>query len=267
VLSAVDTNQFDRNRFRKWFDHLIRGVLMSAQLLIYGSAVPISKERHGKWSVQVGADYHYTKNLNALPLLAAEFISAAREYPIVFSRANDAVAPVALLSMRDEENLFLTESNQWTAQYIPAFLRRYPFVFSRSDDGKTFTLCIDELFTGFNQDGKGERLFSDSGEVTPFVNNVLQFLQTFQAENARTQEFCRKLDELELFESQNAVWTGPGGERVALTGFLCVSREKLKAIPPKMLQGMIGSGEMDLLYAHLFSLNNFNLFKSKMASR
>lgn len=237
---------------------------MSNQLLIYRNAVPLSKERHSKSSVEASRDFGYTKDLNFLPLLAAEFLRAAREYPIVFTKTNEVTQAVALLSMRNGENLFLDDDNQWTAEYVPAFLRRYPFVFARSEDGKSFALCIDETFAGFNDQGQGSRLFEDDGAVTPYVNKVLQFLQTFQAEHAKTQEFCRKLTELDLFEEQNALWTGPQGEKVALSGFQCVSREKLKSIPPKMLAGMIGSGEMDLLYAHLFSLNNFHSFKSKM---
>lgn len=238
---------------------------MSNQLLIYENAAPLAKDRHAKHSVEVDTNYSYTKNLNALPVLAAEFIAAAREYPIVFSRAgDDLIQPVVLLSLRGEENLFVDDKGSWTADYVPAFLRRYPFVFSRSGDGTTFTLCIDEAYKGFNADGKGERLFTDAGEPTPYVNNVLAFLQSFQAEHNRTQEFCKKLDELELFESQNAVWTSPTGEKVALTGFMSISRDKLAAVPPKMLQGMVANGEMDWLYAHLFSLNNFNLFKDKL---
>lgn len=240
---------------------------MSAQLLIYENVIPLSKDRHAKWSVEVGNDFGYTKNLNALPLVAAEFLAAAREYPIVFTKSNDVIQPVLLLGMRGEENLYLTESNQWSAQYIPAFLRRYPFVFARSEDGKTFTLCIDESFTGFNQEDKGQRLLTDEGQPTPYVGNVLQFLQNFQNEHARTQAFCRKLDEFDLFESHNAVWTGADGEKAALTGFLCISREKLKALPPKVLAGMIGTGEMDLIYASLFSLTNFNAFRNKMGAQ
>lgn len=239
---------------------------MSAQLLIYENAIPLSKERHKDWSVEVGNDFGYTKKLNALPTVAAEFIPAAREYPIVFSKVNDVIQPVLLLGMRGEENLFLTDSNEWSAEYIPAFLRRYPFVFARSEDGKTFTLCIDEAFKGFNQDGKGQPLFAEEGKLTPYVNNVLQFLQTFQTEHARTQAFCKRLDEFDLFESYNAVWTGPDGEKSALTGFLCINRKKLQELPPKVLTGMIGSGEMDLIYAHLFSMSAFKGIKNKMAS-
>lgn len=59
---------------------------------------------------------------------------------------------------------------------MPAFLRRYPFVFSSNDDASTFTLCIDEEFDGLNQDGRGERLFDSEGERTQYLQNVLGFL-------------------------------------------------------------------------------------------
>ncbi len=238
---------------------------MPPQLLIYENAIALSKDRHAKWSVEVGRDFGYTKKLNALPTLVAEFIPVGREYPIVFSKTNDAIQPLLLLGMRDGENLYLKDSNQWAAEYIPAFLRRYPFIFARSEDGKTFTLCIDEAFEGFNQKDQGQRLFTDDGQPSPYVNNVLQFLQDFQNENARTQAFCKKLDEFDLFEPHNAVWTSPSGEKSALTGFLCVNRKKLQELPPKVLAGMIGTGEMDLIYAHLFSLSNFNSIKNKLA--
>ncbi len=237
---------------------------MSTQLLIYENIVPLSTERHAGWSVEVGADFAFTRNLNALPLLAAEFVAAGREYPIVFSKAGDTVQPVALLGMRGNENLFLSESSRWQAEYLPAFLRRYPFVFGRSEDGQTFTLCIDESFIGFNQTDRGEKLFNQDGRPTPYVTNVLEFLQNFQIEHARTHAFCKKLDEHELFQTQNAVWTGPIGEQATLSGFLVLSREKLQALPSKLIASMMGTGELDLIYAHLHSINNFNRFKTKL---
>ena len=127
------------------------------------------------------------------------------------------------------------------------------------------TLCLAESFEGFNQDGKGQPLLTEDGQPSPYTSNVLKFLQAFQTEHARTQAFCKKLNELDLFESQNAVWTGANGQKAALTGFFCLSRKKLQEVPAKMLAGMIGTGEMDLIYAHLFSLTNMNSFKDKLA--
>ncbi len=238
---------------------------MSTQVLIYEKAIALNKDVHADWSVEVGDDFGHTQNLNALPLLTAEFFKASREYPIVFSKAGDTVAPMVSLGLRNNENLFLDKSQKWLADYKPAFLRRYPFIFARSEDGNTFTLCVDESFSGFNQKGKGQPLFNDDGTPSPYVNNILNFLQSFQAEHARTQAFCQKLDEFDLFEPNNAVWTKPDGEQVALSGFFCISRAKLKALPPKVLSGMIEREEMDLIYAHLLSLENFNWFKTRLA--
>jgi len=55
------------------------------QLLIYKSAVPISRARHGDCHVEVGADYAFTGDVNSVPLMAVEFPQAASEYAIVFA--------------------------------------------------------------------------------------------------------------------------------------------------------------------------------------
>ncbi len=125
---------------------------MATQLLIYERAVPVSSARHGQWSVEVGGDYTFSKSVNSVPLMAVEFPMAAMEYPIVFAGSQDAVMPAVIVGLRGQENLFLTPEHGWKASYIPAFVRRYPFVFSSNEDNSQFTLCIDEAFHGFNQD-------------------------------------------------------------------------------------------------------------------
>jgi hypothetical protein len=106
--------------------------------------------------------------------------------------------PAAILGLRADENLYFTNKGGWQAKYIPAFVRRYPFVFSSNDGEKTFTVCIDEKFPGFNQTGRGERLFNAEAKPTPFVQKTVQFLQQYQYEYCRTRNFCRKFKELNL---------------------------------------------------------------------
>jgi len=43
---------------------------MSKQLLIYGQAAAISKDKHANYSVKAGADYGFAKNINSIPLTA-----------------------------------------------------------------------------------------------------------------------------------------------------------------------------------------------------
>ena len=103
---------------------------MTTQLLIYERAVPINKQKHANWSVKVGNSYDFAKSINSAPLTAVEFPNAAAEYSIVFAGNEDAVMPAVILGVRDRENLYLSEDGKWSAKYIPAFIRRYPFVFS-----------------------------------------------------------------------------------------------------------------------------------------
>jgi hypothetical protein len=122
------------------------------QLLIYNSAVPLSSARHADISVEANDGYAFSAGVNAVPLLAVEFPHASAEYAIVFAADGDNVMPAVVLGVRNEQNLYLSPEARWKADYIPAFIRRYPFIFSSSADGKSLTLCIDESHPGVNRE-------------------------------------------------------------------------------------------------------------------
>lgn len=238
---------------------------MTTQLLIYETAVPVSSGRHGGCSVEVGTDFAFARNVNSVPLMAVEFPNAAPEYVIVFAGTQDVIMPAVILGVRGNENLYLSGEGAWQAKYIPAFVRRYPFVFSTTDEGKTFMLCVDEAFPGFNREGRGQRLFGDDNKATPYVNNVLKFLQEYQAQFLRTQAFCRKVKESGLLEPMQAQISMGSGERLSLGGFWAVNRAKLKALPGEKLAELAKTDELELLYLHMQSMRNFNGLKDRLA--
>jgi hypothetical protein len=237
---------------------------VSAQLLIYESAVPVSRTRHEHTSVEVGADYSFSRSVNSVPLIAVELPHAAPEYAVVFAGNDAAVMPVVILGLRNDENLYLTDKGGWDAKYIPAFIRRYPFVFSSTDDAKTFTLCIDERFAGFNREGKGQRLFGEDGKPSAYTDNVLKFLQEYQAQFQRTQAFCRKLKELDLLEPMQAQVTTGSGDRLSLSGFMAVNRDRLKKLSGETLAQLAATDELELIYLHLQSMRNFNSMRERL---
>lgn len=238
---------------------------MATQLLIYESVVPVSSSRHSKHSLQAIADFGFARNVNSLPLTAVEFPLATQEYPVVFAGEGEAIMPAVILGLRDKENAFVDAQGSWAARYIPAFARRYPFIFSSTDSGKTFTLCIDESYQGFNAEGRGERMFDDEGKPTQYVDNVMKFLQQYQVEFQRTQAFCKRLKELDLFEPMQAqVNLGDGG-RVSLTGFMAIDRAKLKALPGETLAELVKNDALELIYAHLHSMRHFSSIRNLLA--
>lgn len=238
---------------------------MATQLMFYENVTPVSPQRHGDWYVEGGLSYEFARNVNAVPLVAAEIPHAAREYTVVFADAGDAVVPVAILGIKDNKNVYVTDEGGWDAKYIPAFVRRYPFVFSKSED--TYTLCIDESWIGCNQEGRGERLIDEQGERTPFLEKLMGFLQDYQRNAQRTTVYCNKLKELDLLEHKAANFTLPSGEKVSLKGFLAVNRDKLNALPAETLCELAQNGELEVTYAHLLSMNNLALMSEKVAER
>jgi hypothetical protein len=233
--------------------------------MIYENAVPVSRTRHGDWSVEVGTDYAFCRNVNSVPLTAAEFANAASEYVIVFGGTGNAEMPAAVLGIRPDQNLYLS-GESWQATYIPAFVRRYPFVFASRGNGSTLTLYIDEAFQGFNQSGRGQRLFGEDGKPTPYLANVLNFLQQYESEFHHTKALCTKLKELNLLEPMQAQINRGSVGRVALGGFSVVSRARLKTLSAEALAQLVRSDELELIHAHLLSLLNFSKVGVRFAS-
>lgn len=238
---------------------------MNKQLLFYELVTPISAGRHAKWAIGGDAGYRFAAGTNSVPLTIPEFLAAAAEYPIVFTQEGEDAFPVAIVGLDADAGLFVGEDGGWKADYIPAFVRRYPFIFSASEDGQTYTLCLDEAYEGIDRKGtNGQRLFDDEGERTPFLSGMLDFVNAYQAEHQRTKAFGRLLAELNILEPAQARVTLPDGNSRALTGFQTISREKLKALDVDKIANLVTSDAMELIYLHLQSLRNFERLLRKM---
>ncbi len=240
---------------------------MPTQLLFYSNAVPLSKQKHVDLCVKTGGDYEFARAVNSVPLTAVEFRRATPEYAVVFAGAGDAVVPVAILGVDADRNAFIKEDGTWDGKYIPAYVRRYPFVFASNDDGKNFTLCIDEEFSGCNREGRGERLFDADGERTQYLETVLNFVNEYQAQFQRTSAFCAHLKELDLLEPMHAQFTLPDGQQRNLTGFMAVNRAKLKELDDEVLAKMAKNDELELIYLHLQSMQKFDAVLQRIGAK
>src|SRR5262245_5219820 len=238
---------------------------MATQLLFYSSAVPLSVQRHRNWAVEPGSDFSFARKTNSVPVMVIEFMKAAAEYSIVFAGDSEKVMPAAILGVQTDANLYVDKDGKWSSKYVPAFVRRYPFVFSIGDDVKTFTVCSDEDYPRVNKEAGGNRWFDDNGELTKYLEGVLNFLKEYQTEHNRTQLFCKKLRELDLLEPMQAQIKLNTGKQVSLTGFKCVSREKLNALAPEKLADLAKSGALELIYVHLYSMKNFTEMMERLS--
>jgi hypothetical protein len=236
---------------------------MPPQLLFYNEVAPITAERHSNWHAREVKDFSFAKKTNSVPLMAAEFLSALADYPIVFAGDEESVIPVLLLGMRHEENAYVGPEGDWKSRYIPAFVRRYPFVLSLSDDNEKYYLCIDESFSGFNQSDEGPALITEDGTPTEYTEGVLEFLSQYQAEFELTQAICRKLKDLNLLEAKQVQATAANGETMNVDGFYAVEPSRLASLSSEAIVDLVRSGTYELICFHLASLRNFELLRDR----
>jgi len=243
---------------------------VSKQLMIYDNIQPLS-EKHAKWSVGV-ENHEFISHLNSSPLLATEIAFAAAEFPVIFSATaiEGEFIPLAVMGLKDGQNLLLDEKNVLNTRYVPAFIRRYPFVLGGTKDTDMMALCIDEDSKFFSQDGsKGTRLFQDDGSHSDFLKDVVEFLKDYQYRAEMTRTFTKKLHELDLLEpmSANISFKSKEDANINLGGFFVVKREKLKAISDADALDLFKKDGLELIYAHIQSLSNFNRLIDVMSTK
>lgn len=229
---------------------------MKKSMLIYENVTPVNKQRHADWGIQGDGSFKFAKEVNSVPLTGVEFAAASLEFTIVFTKTGDGAMPIAVMGVRSGENLFVDDEGKWLAKYVPAFFRRYPFVFSTGDNGETLTLCLDEAYNGCHQDGTGERMFKEDGANTEYLDKVIAFLRDYQDHYQRTLWFGKKMEELDLLEPMGAQFNTPDGKKGSLSGFFVISREKLKKLTDAQMVELVKNDALELVYLHLNSMQN-----------
>ena len=234
--------------------------------IFYRQVTPLSVARHGRWSYEE-TGFRHAACTNSVYIAAVEFLKIAREYPIVFAEHPDkSLSPAALLGFEPERNLYVESDGTWRADYVPAYVRRYPFILtSQPQKPENFTVCVDESYAGFNTGGRGQALFSESGEQSETLLNTVRFLREYQGHIQLTSAFCTRLQALDILDPMEATFTAATGERHRLQGFLGVNHDKLRALAPKQLATLVEDRHLDLIYAHLWSLSAMDTFRTRLA--
>jgi hypothetical protein len=225
--------------------------------LFYNTLEPLSSEAHGNFRIRPSNGAPFLINQHAIPLTTDEFPLAQRNFPIVFSQGDDGV-PLALMGLNEGVNVFIDENGQLRDPYtyVPAYIRRYPYMLARlRPDTDDLTLCFDPTSTTIGAFEDGEALFVD-GQPSDFTKSILEFNEQFEQAGARTANFMKELNELDLLMDGEVSIQPDGADKpFVYSGFRMVNEEKLVALRGDQLRKMTQSGLLPLIYAHLFSLS------------
>ncbi|NBX66645.1 MAG: sapC family protein [Proteobacteria bacterium] len=220
--------------------------------LFYTKPTLLDAASHAEWGLRKDMTFAFASGANALPVNIVEFPQIAHYYPIAF--AKDAVAtPVAVVGVRDNENLYINEEGNWlSGAYIPAYVRRYPFILSESPDGTQLSLCIDDA-QGVVSRGSGEKFFDEKKQPTQVAKNAIEFCRSYHVAAKQTMTFGEALEKSGLLVDRSADITLKNGQRISFSGFRIIDEEKFNNLPAETLLEWRNKGWLAAVYAHLFS--------------
>lgn len=230
---------------------------MTNIMLLYKEITALSRDHHRKWRLRSGDNYSYTAHTHWIPVSGVEFCRAALDYPIVFVKDNDKFAPIALLSLQPGHNDFIDGNGRWREHvYIPAFIRRYPFVVADTGAGNNeLTVCIDPSCDRWNETD-GQALFEADGKNTAYLDEMLRFMDSLRIELLRTAEFMDEIVQLDLLVQRTLNVQSVEGRRLQLQDIYMIDEEKMARLKAAELHRLNKRGTLAWVFAHLMSLAN-----------
>ena len=223
--------------------------------LLYRGLEPLNSGQHSKMKLKRGQTIPEVGQIHAIPVTIDEFIHAQRSYPIIFSAGENPV-PLALMGLNEGVNTFIDSEGMPIDQaaYMPAYLRRYPFMLAKlRPDSDELSLCFDPSGGGVSEDGD-EALF-EGDQPSELTRNILTFCEQFETAGQRTHAFMEEVLKLDLLMEGEVSIQPDGVEQPFLyRGFRMVDEEKLRNMRGDELRKINQNGVLSLLFAHMFSL-------------
>ncbi len=236
-----------------------------SDVLLYKRVVALNGQTHAALRIRPIVKYGFAAGVNSLPVLAGEFNECSRHYPIMFAKMpSGSIVPLAMLGLREHENLFVGRDGRWDARYIPAYARRYPFVAGRGEQDD-LVVCIDEEAHCLNTT-EGEPLFVN-GAPGAALQHAIRFVEEFQGAVPLTEKLCQRIDELGLMRDAESVVKLNDGTELRLGGLRMVDEEKLRGADAAVQSELFTSGALQMIYLHLHSLGNLALLVDRLSSR
>src|SRR5688572_17101741 len=236
--------------------------------LMYRALEPLNSTQHSKMKVRSNYTIPQLGKTHAVPVTVDEFGLAQRYYPIVFTIGENPV-PIALMGLNEGVNVFLDEEGRPIdkSTYMPAYIRRYPFLLARlRPDSDELSLCFDPTSGAVGEFDEGEALF-DGDQPSEATKAVLQFCEQFETAGQRTAAFIQELKNSDLLmDGEVAIQPEGAPQPFVYRGFRMVDEEKLRELRGDELRKMNQSGLLALIYAHLFSLSQIrDIFSRQVA--
>lgn len=240
---------------------------LTGNVLFYKNPQPINPEQHAGLGVkQIDKPFEFLRQAHAIPVTVTEFGMAAASFPIIF--VGEERTPVAVMGIRPGENLFVTDDGRVDPDfYVPAFVRRYPFVFANDNQSDRLLLCIDRDAPMVTN--QPEIPLFENGQPSDFTQNAIEFCQEFERQRRSTADFTAIITRMGLFEEKSVNFQprdpqgNPAGDQQKIADYWAIDENKLNELTDEQFKELRANGALGAIYAHMISLLNWQRIISR----
>ncbi len=210
--------------------------------------------------------YMFSKNLFFVPLLQNEIARSSFDYPLVIAKTDEGIFPVALLSLRENDNLFVNDNGVWEKEfYIPSFLNTYPFMITKPKKNIESKIIYDKAYNGINKkESESVEIIKDK-KLTQRGKKIFDKLQEHYVDFENTKHTYSEIDAMGLLKEIDVKMIGKDtSQQHVMKGFYQIDTEKLNTLEDKKLLKLAKSGQLGLVQFQLASLVNINKLTNRI---
>lgn len=223
--------------------------------VLYKDPRPLDVQTFGGYGLKSNFSASFARS-NTVPLVVGEFQLAQMFFPIIF--VGEDPMPVCVLGFETAQNLFLNDNSQWVDDsYVPAYVRRYPFILADVPGDERKFLCAEFGAGSITNKNPDRPFFNAEGKVTEVVEQALEFCRRFQEDVVLTQAFCAELKNNGLLKPSELRFTLPDGTQQSLGTFTSIDAAAVDALPDSVFLDFRKRGLLPLIYMQQTSLQNW----------
>ena len=215
--------------------------------------VRMRPDRHGGRFWRRFTSWEFARAHRLVPIVLGEHEQVAASLPIVFTRSDAGLWPVALTRLTEAGTCALVSpGGQWRGSYVPSVLRVHPFAARRDETGE-IGLLVDEASGLVTHDPGDERFFDESGHPAPAVREVIAF---FHARAGAEQRTRTAMSEVAARAPLVPLTASEGVPQMDVQGLFVPDRARIEGLGRADLGALHRCGALALLQAQAVSMHH-----------
>lgn len=219
--------------------------------ITYRDLTLINSQSMAKSALKTNPWLDIAKTAQLIPINITECKPVCTDMPIIFSPIGRPM-PIAMTSFLSDTNSFI-KNGEWQADtYVPAALRRYPFVLGNINSEGKQPLYID---SNAISDDHEHPLFNETGNSEKILENAIKHCKEYDDHLKITENIIDTIDSLDLFKETQLVITNKAGEEKKTGIFKIIDNDKYKNLSDEHIVTLQKNHGLWVIHTHIISMS------------